>query len=108
MSQSESRGRHGKRYAGRSLKYQPKRAAMASNFHDALDPLDREILEGALDGALATLKEDEAGADLDSDEALETELRQELVEIACLHGVNDPQTLRDILLGGLSNKQKRR
>jgi hypothetical protein len=79
---------------------------MASNFRNRVDPLDLEILERALDGALATLKEDEAGADLDSEEALEAELRQELVEIACLHGVNDPETLRDILLGGLSNKKK--
>jgi hypothetical protein len=75
---------------------------MASNFHDALDPLDLEILERALDGALETLKEDEAPADLDSDEALKGELRQELVEIARLHGVNDPETLRDILLVGLA------
>lgn len=79
---------------------------MASNFHDALDPLDHEIVERALDGALATLKEDQAPADLDSDEALEAALRQELVEIARLHGVNDPETLRDILLVGISNKQK--
>ena len=79
---------------------------MASNFHNALVPLDLEILERALDGALATLKEDEAPADLHSDEALEAELRQELIEIARLHGVNDPETLRDILLVALSNKQK--
>jgi hypothetical protein len=32
---------------------------MVSNFHDALDPLDLEILERALDGALETLKEAE-------------------------------------------------
>ena len=71
---------------------------MAFNFHDALDPLDLEILERALDGALVTLKENEARADLDSDEALEATLRRELVEIARFHGVNDPETLRDILL----------
>jgi len=29
---------------------------MASNFHDALDPLDLEILERALDGALGRTK----------------------------------------------------
>jgi hypothetical protein len=77
---------------------------MASNFHNALDPLDLEILERALE--LATLKEDEAPADLDSDEALEAKLRQKLIEIARCNGVNDPETLRDILLVALSNKQE--
>ena len=43
---------------------------MASNFYEALDPLDLEILERARDGALVTLKEDEAQADLDSDDVL--------------------------------------
>jgi hypothetical protein len=72
---------------------------MDSKFRDAFDPLDLEILERAFDGALATLKEDEARADLDSDEELEATLRRELIEIARLNGVNDAETLRDILLG---------
>ena len=72
---------------------------MTSKFHGILDPLDLEILERALDGALAALKEDVA--DLDSDEALEATLRQELIEIARLNGVNDPETLRDVLLAAL-------
>jgi hypothetical protein len=72
---------------------------MDSKFRDVFDPLDLEILERAFDGALATLKEDEARADLDSDEELEATLRRELIEIARLNGVNDAETLRDILLG---------
>jgi len=52
---------------------------------------------------LATLKEDEARADRDSDEALEANLRRELIEIARFNGVNDPETLRDILLAALSD-----
>ena len=72
---------------------------MASKFRDVFDPLDLEILERAFDGALATLKEDEARAGLASDEALEATLRRELIEIARLNGVNDAETLRDILLG---------
>lgn len=76
---------------------------MASNFHDALDPLDLEILERALDGALASLKEHEARVDLDSDDELEATLRRKLIEIARLNGVNDPETLRDILLAALSD-----
>jgi hypothetical protein len=77
---------------------------VASNFYDALDPLDLEILERALDSALATLKEDEAGDDLDSDEALEANLRRELIEIARCNGVDDPETLRDILLAARSDQ----
>jgi hypothetical protein len=77
---------------------------MDSTFRDVLDPLDLEILERAFDGALATLKENEARVDLDSDEALEATLRRELIEIARFNGVNDPETLRDILLAALSDK----
>lgn len=77
---------------------------MASNFYDALDPIDLEILERALDSALATLKKDEVGDDLDSDEALEANLRRELIEIARCHGVHDPETLRDTLLAARSDQ----
>jgi hypothetical protein len=78
---------------------------MDSKFRDVFDPLDLEILERAFDGALATLKEDQAQADLDCDEALEATLRRELIEIARFNGVNDPDTLRDILLAALSDNQ---
>ena len=67
---------------------------MAPNFRNEFDPLDLKILERALDGKLATLKEDEALADLDSDEALEADLRRELLEIARCNGMPDPETLR--------------
>jgi hypothetical protein len=36
--------------------------------------------------------------DADSDEELEAEVRRELVEIARVNGVSDPETLKDILL----------
>jgi hypothetical protein len=49
---------------------------MASNFRNPLDPLELEIVERALDGALAIPKEDEASNDPDSDEALEADLRR--------------------------------
>ena len=78
---------------------------MDSKFRDVFDPLDLEILERAFDGALATVKEDQARADLDCDEALEATLRRELIEIARFNGVNDPDTLRDILLAALSDNQ---
>lgn len=75
--------------------------AMTSKLRGDLDPLDLEILERALDGALAALKEKAAGAELDSDEALEATLRHELIEIARLNGVKDPETLRDVVLAAL-------
>ena len=46
-----------------------------------LDPLDREILERALEGAVVMLSDDKRH-DLDSDDELEAQLRQELNEIA--------------------------
>jgi hypothetical protein len=79
---------------------------MAPNFRNEFDPLDLEILERALDGTLATLREDEAPAEADSDAALEADLRRELVEIARCNGMPDPETLRDMLLAALSNKQE--
>jgi hypothetical protein len=62
-----------------------------------LDPLDREILERALEGALVMLS-DGKPHDLDSDDELEAELRRELIEIAQSSGITDDETLRDRLL----------
>jgi len=59
-----------------------------------LDPLDREIVEKALQAWFAT----RPFGDLDSDEALEAELRYELVEIARSIGVSEVETLLDVLL----------
>jgi len=55
-------------------------------------------MERAFDAALAAIREGIHRLDCDSDEVLETILRRELIEIACLNGVSDPETLRDILL----------
>ena len=57
-----------------------------------LDPLDREIIEKALQAWFATRPFG------DSDEALEAELRYELVEIARSIGVSEVETLLDVLL----------
>jgi len=80
-----------------------------------LDPLDLEIVEKALDGAWTTVKdawtsvkEKTVLAELDSDEELEAFLRRELMEIACFHGVSDPETLRDILLSELPRRRTHR
>jgi hypothetical protein len=66
-----------------------------------LDPLDREILERALDASWAAVKGSDALIDFDSDEGLEAIIRRELIEIASFNGVSDPETLRDILLARL-------
>ena len=63
-----------------------------------LDPLDREILERVFDATWEALKGSHQHFDADSDEELEAELRRELVEIARVNGVSDPETLKDILL----------
>jgi hypothetical protein len=66
-----------------------------------LDPLDQEILERTFDATLAAVKGDDSPLDFDSDEGLEAMLRRELIQITCLTGVSDPETLRDLLLAHL-------
>src|SRR4029079_3986885 len=62
-----------------------------------LDPLDREILERAFDVTWESIKQSHLHFDADSDKELEAEVRRELVEIARINGVSDPETLKDIL-----------
>ena len=53
----------------------------------SLDPLDRELFQRAIDAAYSGVKADE----LDSDEKLEAALRWELLSIALLNGMSDPE-----------------
>jgi hypothetical protein len=62
-----------------------------------LDPLDREIVERALEGTVVMLSDDKL-YDFDSDDELEAELRRELIEITHSSGITDSETLRDRLL----------
>ena len=71
---------------------------MFRSLQHKLDPLDREILEKAFDATWDAVKGNNLPVDFDSDEALKTILRRELIEIARFNGVSDPETLRDILL----------
>jgi hypothetical protein len=66
-----------------------------------LDPLDLEILERAFGAALTAVKGNHP-TNFDSDDGLEAILRRELIEIACLDGLSDAETLRDIVLTNLS------
>ena len=66
-----------------------------------LDPLDNEILERALDVTRYAIKTTGRPFDAESDEELEAALRRELIEIARLNGVSDPETLKDILLASM-------
>jgi hypothetical protein len=50
------------------------------------DPLDVELLERAVDAAMAAIKASGQSLDFDSDEDLEAALRHELIEIAHLNG----------------------
>ena len=63
-----------------------------------LDPLDLEILERALEGALTTMKEKGVLDDLESDADLEAALCGELIEIARSSGLTDAEALRDAAL----------
>jgi hypothetical protein len=76
---------------------------MIFQFRHDLDPLDSEILERALEEALALVKKNDALLDFDRHEALEASLRRELIEIATFHGVRDPGTLPDMILARLSD-----
>jgi hypothetical protein len=62
------------------------------------DPLDREILERALEAAHAAVKANCPSDALDSDEALEHALRRELIDIALTGGISDAETLCDFTL----------
>jgi hypothetical protein len=62
------------------------------------DPLDREILERTFDATLAAVKSDNSSVEFDSDNDLEALLRRELIEIACVTGVSDPEKLQGLLL----------
>jgi hypothetical protein len=65
-----------------------------------LDPLDREILERTFDAALATVKSD-LSVEFGKNKDLEALLRRELIEIACVTGVSDPEKLQELLLARL-------
>ena len=66
-----------------------------------LDPLDNEILERAFDATWEAIKSAAQHLDAESDEELEAALRRELVEIAPINGVSDPETLKDMLLASM-------
>jgi hypothetical protein len=68
-----------------------------------LDPLDVELLERAVDAVMVAIKANSQGSDFDSDEELEAALRSELIEIARLNGLTEPEVLRDILLDNSSS-----
>jgi hypothetical protein len=64
-----------------------------------LDPLDRELVERALESTWTAVKGNYVlNRQLHSDEELEANLRRELIEIALANGVSDAEMLRDILL----------
>lgn len=63
-----------------------------------VDPLDREILERALEAAHAAVKSNCPRDALDSDEALEHAVRRELIDIARTAGISDAETLCDLAL----------
>ena len=102
MPQPESCSRHRIRLT-RSSFYAQERV-MHQKLKRDLDPLDRELLERAFEGAWVVVKENEELGDLESDEALEAILRRELFEIACSQGVRDPESLRDLALGVLLDR----
>jgi hypothetical protein len=68
----------------------------------SFDPLDREILQRALEAACGGVRDSDASPEFDSDEKLEAALLRELIEIARSNGVSDPEAMRDLLLTSLS------
>ena len=68
----------------------------------SLDPLDRELFQRAFDAARSVLKADE----LDSDEKLEAALRCELLTIALLNGMSDPECYLDTAFAGFSERDQ--
>lgn len=64
---------------------------MFGSLRHEFDPLDREILERALDATLAVI----------GDDGITAILHNKLIETARLEGLSDPETLRDLLLARL-------
>jgi hypothetical protein len=60
-----------------------------------LDPLDREIIERALEAIRAAVNSGCQHDTLETDDALEQELRRELIDIAHSVGINNAETLCD-------------
>jgi hypothetical protein len=60
----------------------------------SLDPLDRELFQRAFDAARSAINADE----LDSDEKLEAAWRCELLTIALLNGMSDPERYLETVL----------
>ena len=76
---------------------------MFSRWGVDLDPLDLEILERGLEGAVRTMKEKGELDDLESDADLEAALCAELTEIARSSGLTDAEALRDAALALAQN-----
>ena len=68
----------------------------------SLDPLDRELFQRAFDAVRSVLKADE----LDSDEKLGAALRCELLTIALLNGMSDPERCLDTAFAGFSERDQ--
>jgi hypothetical protein len=68
----------------------------------SLDPLDRELFQRAFDAARSVINADE----LDSDEKLEAALRRELLTIALLSGMSDPERYPDTAFAGFSERDQ--
>ena len=62
------------------------------------DPLDREILERALDAACVAVKASGTSIEYESDEGLEAALWRELIEMALQNGISDLETLTQLVL----------
>ena len=63
---------------------------------------------GAFETTWDTIKGTDQHFDAESDEELEAALRRELIEIARLNGVSDPETLKDLLLASMPPPRARR
>jgi hypothetical protein len=64
----------------------------------SLDPLDRELFQRAFDAACSAVK----AVALDSDEKLEAALHCELLSIAVLNGMSDPERFINLVLARFS------
>jgi len=68
-----------------------------------MDPLDKEIFEKVLE---ATCEELKLGLDID-DRHLELEVRRELTEIVISHGIDDVDTMRQLLMARVIDRGTR-
>jgi len=76
----------------------PGTMGLLKSLRHELNPLDLGTLEEAFEATWAAFKENNLSRHFESDEGLDALVFCVLLDIVCSSGVNDPETLKDLVL----------